>query len=194
MNVFLRIVALFLGEYLLRIILFAHVLLDGSLQLKATLRFILETERHCECLSVRLSVLTFDDFSLVLEYIVEVNPCEVAVKLLYLRFRLSEREATLVTHCLVVFLRLLQSVQIVILNISSAEFIGNFILLHVLTFALQVLYGEIGDLLEVMVRTGSAFFTSKHPVQVKIDVKTISLALGYLRARLGHIFRRRQQG
>ena len=83
--------------------------------------------------------MPINDFSLIFKDVVEIDPGNITVKLLNLSFRLGEGKAAFVSHGLVVFLRLLQSIQIVVLNISPAKLVRNLVKLNMLALCLKVL-------------------------------------------------------
>jgi hypothetical protein len=54
-----------------------------------------------------LAILSINDFSLIFEHVIEVDPCEVAIELFDLCFILGKWESTFVPHGLVVLYWLL---------------------------------------------------------------------------------------
>lgn len=93
----------------------AHVLFDDSLYFHFSIWTSCDAERHVD----GLSVLLFHNFSMVLKYRIEIRKSQVPVKLFYLGVQLRVR-VSLVPHGIIILWRVLQRIEIIVLNISSA--------------------------------------------------------------------------
>ena len=103
--------------------------------------------RYAQINFYRLTVLFFDDVSLRFEDGIKILKGQVSVELLYFRLVLRVRVAALAFEALVLFFRLIQLVQIIILHISPAQFVGQFVLNYLLRFRLHLGDYEAGALL-----------------------------------------------
>ena len=75
---------------------------------------------------------------MILKYLIEIRESQVAVEFFYLCVKLCMRVA-LVSHGIVVLRRVLERIEIIVLNVSSAQFIRYLVFLNVLCYRLQIL-------------------------------------------------------
>ena len=93
----------------------AHVLFDDSLHFHFSIWTSCDAERHVD----GLPVLLFHNFPMVLKYRIEIRKSQVPVKLFYLGVQLGVW-VPLISHGVIILWWVLQRIQIVVLNVSSA--------------------------------------------------------------------------
>ena len=108
------ILFLFGDSYLNIVILETEVFFDNSLNFHFAVRASLDCEGDID----RLSILLLHNFSMVLKYLIEIWKGEISVELLNLRVRFGVRVA-FVPHRIVILRRVLQRIQIIVLNVTS---------------------------------------------------------------------------